>query len=60
MLTALGSPRLANDKPLDGTVMVVGKFGLKVEYVPFEQGYGALHRRLKKPALLDVPSDENM
>ena len=34
---ALGSPRLADDKLLDGTVMVVGKFGLKVEYVPFEQ-----------------------
>ena len=60
VLRALVSPRPANDKPSARTVSVIGDFGLKVEYVPFEQGYGALHRRLKKPALLDVPSDENM
>jgi hypothetical protein len=31
-----------------------------VEYVPFEQGSETSRRRLKKPALLDVASDENM
>jgi hypothetical protein len=40
--------------------LVVGNFGLKVEYVLFGQGFGTSHRRLKKLALLDVPSDENM
>ena len=32
----------------------------KVEYVPFEQGSRTSLRWLKKPAMLDVPSDENM
>jgi hypothetical protein len=31
-----------------------------VEYVPFEQGSETSRRWLKKPALLDVASDENM
>jgi hypothetical protein len=57
---ALGSPRPANDKSSARMVSVVGDFGLKVEYVPFEQGSRTSRRRLKKPALLDVPSDENM
>ena len=57
---ALGSPRPTDDKPSAGTVSVIGNFSPKVEYVPFEQGSGTLRRQLKKPALLDVPSDENM
>jgi hypothetical protein len=57
---ALGLPRPTDDKPSAGTVLVIGDFGPKVEYVPFEQGFGTSHRWLKKPALLDVPSDENM
>jgi hypothetical protein len=31
VLRALGSPRTADDKPLAGTVSVIGNFGLKVE-----------------------------
>jgi hypothetical protein len=57
---ALGLPRPTDDKLSAGTVSVVGDFGPKVEYVPFEQGSGTSHRWLKKPTLLDVPSDENM
>jgi len=60
MSRALGSPRPANDKPSAETVLIVGDFGLKVEYVPFEQGSRTSHRWLKKPTLLDVPSDEKM
>jgi hypothetical protein len=56
----LGSSRPTNDKLSAGMVLVVGDFGPKVEYVPFEQGSGTSRRRLKKPALLDVSSDENM
>jgi hypothetical protein len=56
----LGSSRPTNDKLSAGMVLVVGDFGPKVEYVPFEQGFGTSHRRLKKPVLLDVSSDENM
>jgi hypothetical protein len=40
--------------------MTVGMFGLKAEYVPFGQSLGTLGRRLKKPTLLDVHSDEGM
>ena len=57
---ALGSPRPTDDKLSAETGLVVGDFGLKAEYVPFGQGLETSHRRLKKPALLDVPSDENM
>ena len=57
---ALGSPRPTDDKPSAGTVLVLGNFSPKVEYVSFEQGSGTSCRRLKKPVLLDVPSDENM
>ena len=57
---ALGSPWPTNDKPSAGMVSVVGDFGPKVEYVPFEQGSRTSSRQLKKPTLLDVPSDENM
>jgi hypothetical protein len=57
---ALGSPRPTNDKPSARTVSVFSDFGSKVEYVPFKQGFGTSHRWLKKPVLLDVPSDENM
>ena len=57
---ALGSPRPTDDKPSARIVLAVGDFGPKVEYILFEQGYGTSHRRLKEPALLDVPSDENM
>ena len=57
---ALGLPRSTNDQPSTETVSVIGDFGPKVEYVPFEQGFGTSRRRLKKHALLDVPSDENM
>jgi hypothetical protein len=60
VLRALGSPSPTNDKPSAGTVLVFSDFGLKVEYVPFEQGSRTSHRQLKKPMLLDVPSDENM
>jgi hypothetical protein len=60
VLRALGWPRPTDDKPSAGTVSVIGDFGPKVEYVPFEQGARTLRRRLKKLALLDVPSDENM
>ena len=56
----LGSPRPIDDKLSDETISVMGSFGPKVEYVPFEQGFGTSRRRLKKLALLDVPSDENM
>ena len=41
---ALRSPRPADDNPSAGTVSVVGDFGLKVEYVPFEQGSRTSHR----------------
>jgi hypothetical protein len=57
---ALGSPRPTDDKPSAGTVSIVGNFGPKVEYVPFEHGSGSSRRWLKKLAVLDVPSDENM
>jgi hypothetical protein len=57
---ALGLPRPADDKLSTGMVLVVGDFGSKVEYVPFEQGSRTSHRWLKKPTLLDVSSDENM
>ena len=57
---ALGWPRPANDKPSAVTVSVVGDFGPKVEYIPFEQGSRTSRMRLKKPMLLDVHSDENM
>ena len=60
VLRALGSPTPTNDKPSARTVSVIGNFGPKVEYVPFEQCSGTSHMRLKKLALLDVPSDENM
>jgi hypothetical protein len=60
VLRALGSPRPADGKPSARTVLVVGDFSLKMEYVPFELGSETLRRRLKKPTLLDVPSDENM
>ena len=60
VMRALGLPRPTDDKPLAGTTLVVGEFGPKVEYVPFEQGSRTSCRRLKKPALLDVPRDENM
>ena len=48
---ALGSPR-----PVDGglsarTALVVGNFGPKVEYFPFEQGFRTLRRCLTKPAV---------
>jgi hypothetical protein len=60
VLRALGSPRPADDKPLAGTVSIIGDFIPKVEYVPFEHGFGTSRRRLKKPALLDVANDESM
>ena len=41
---ALGSSRPANCNTSTGTVLVVGDFGLKVEYVPFEQGFGTSRR----------------
>jgi hypothetical protein len=47
VLRALGSPRLADDKPSARIVSVVGDFGPKVEYVPFEQGSRTSHRWLK-------------
>jgi hypothetical protein len=40
--------------------LVVGNFGLKVEYVLFGQGFGTSHRRLKKLALLDVLITRNI
>jgi hypothetical protein len=55
---ALVSPRSADDKPSARIALAVGDFAPKVEYVPFEQGSRILRRQLKKPALLDVPSDE--
>jgi hypothetical protein len=58
--SALGSPRPTVDKSSARTVSVIGDFGPKVDYIPFEQGSRTSHKRLKKPALLDVPSDENM
>jgi hypothetical protein len=57
---ALGSPRPTDDKPSAGTVSIVGNFGPKVEYVPFEHGSRSSRGWLKKLAVLDVPSDENM
>ena len=57
---ALGSPRPTDDKLSAGMVSIVGNFGLKVEYVPFEQGSRTSRRQLNKPMLLDVPSNENM
>ena len=57
---ALGSPRPADDKPSARTVSVIDDFGPKVEYVPFKEGSRTSCRRLKKPALLDVPNDENI
>ena len=60
MPRVLGSPRPTDDKSSAGTTLVVGDFGPKVEYVPFDHGSRTLRRQLKKPALLDVPSDENM
>lgn len=52
--------KTAEDKPSAGTALVVGYFGPKADYVPFGQDLETLRRRLKKPAFLDVPSDENM
>lgn len=57
---ALGSPKSADDKPSAGTALVVDDFDPKAEYVPFRQGSRLSHRQLKRPALLDVPSDKNM
>ena len=57
---ALGLPRPTDDKLSAGMASVIGNFGPKVESVPFEQGSGTSHRWMKKPTLLDVPSDENM
>ena len=57
---ALGSLRPTDDKPSAMTVLVIGNFGPKVESVPFEQGLGTSHRWMKKPTLLDVPTNENM
>ena len=57
---ALGSPRPADDMPSARTVSVIGDFSPKVKYIPFKQGSGTSCRQLKKPALLDVPSDKNM
>ena len=57
---ALGLPRPTDDKLSAGMASVIGNFALKVEYIPLVQGSRTSRRRLKKPALLDVPSDENM
>ena len=57
---ALESPKPTEDKSLVGTAFVIGDFSPKADYVPFGQGLETLHRRLEKPVLLDVPSDENM
>ena len=57
---ALGSPRPADDMPSARTVSVIGNFGPKVKYIPFKQGSRTSRRPLKKPTLLDVPSDDNM
>ena len=56
----LGSPRPIDDKPSAGTISIIGNFGPNVEYVPFEHGSRTSCRQLKKPTLVDVPSDENM
>jgi hypothetical protein len=40
VLRALGSPRPSDDKLFARTVSVIGNFGPKVEYVPFEKGSG--------------------
>jgi hypothetical protein len=42
MPRALGSPRPADDKPSPRTVLVVGDFGLKVEYVPLQARFSDL------------------
>ena len=60
MSKALESPKPAKDKPLVGIALVIGDFSSKVNYVPFGQGSKALRRRSKKPALLDIPRDENV
>ena len=60
VLRALGSPKPTEDKPSARMVSIVGDFGLKVEYVPFEQGSRTSCRQMKKPTLQDVPNDENM
>ena len=60
MPRAVGLPRPTNDKPSMRTVSIIGDFGPKVEYIPFEQGSRTSRMRLKKPMLLDVHSDENM
>ena len=44
VLRALGSPRPTDDKPSARTVSVADNFGLKVEYVLFEQGSGSSRR----------------
>ena len=40
VLRDLGLLRLADDKPSAGTFLVVGDFGPKVEYVPFDMVLG--------------------
>lgn len=60
MAKASGSPGPAEVKSLARTIVTVGTFGLKTEYIPLGQGLGTLGRHLKKSALLDVPSDESM
>lgn len=56
----LGSPRPTEDKASVGTMLVVSSFGPKVDYVPCRTSLVTTCRCLKKPALLDVPSDDNM
>ena len=46
---ALGSLRPTDEKSSAGMALVIGDFGPKVEYFPFEQGSGTSRRRLKSP-----------
>jgi hypothetical protein len=44
VLSALGSPRPTDDKPSARMVSVIGDFGPKVDYIPFEQGSRTSHK----------------
>jgi hypothetical protein len=57
---ALGSPRPADDKPSARMVLVIGDFGLKVEYVPLRARFLDLAQVVEEARATRFPSDENM
>jgi hypothetical protein len=60
VLRALGSPRPTDDKPSARTVLVIGDFGLEVEYVPLRARFSDLVQAVEEAHAARFPSDENM